>query len=354
MKLLITTQAVDLDDPVLAFFHRWIEEFAKNAEHVHVICLKEGRHNLPKNVSVHSLGKPSSAKASKGKEIRLLMRVKYIFHLYRYVFSLRKEYDTVFVHMNPEYLVTAGWLWKKLGKKVSLWYIHPKVSPWLEKGMKHVDVVFSASEESFPLKSTKLIPTGLGVDTNFFSPAPLLRAVEMRLMCTARIAPVKRVECIIDAVAELSRRSVPVMFDYYGEELPRDKEYADSMRKRAEPISIWNFRGKASFEAIRDAYRTHDVHINATDTGSFDKAVFEGMACGCITIASNKALKNVLPRELIFDEGDAKSLANAIEKVVRLPEEDKRALSEKMRKLAVERYSLEALIMRIFDTFTRI
>ena len=68
-RLLITTQAVDLDDPVLGFFHRWIEEFAKHCESISVICLKEGRHDLPDNVHVYSLGKPSFAKASKGRQV---------------------------------------------------------------------------------------------------------------------------------------------------------------------------------------------------------------------------------------------------------------------------------------------
>ena len=46
MKLLIMTQAVDQNDPVLGFFHRWIEEFSRHCERVHVICLKEGEHSL--------------------------------------------------------------------------------------------------------------------------------------------------------------------------------------------------------------------------------------------------------------------------------------------------------------------
>ena len=29
MKLLIITQAIDINNPVLGFFHRWIEEFSK-------------------------------------------------------------------------------------------------------------------------------------------------------------------------------------------------------------------------------------------------------------------------------------------------------------------------------------
>src|SRR6185436_17302826 len=149
MKLLITTQAIDQDDPVLAFFHRWVEEFAKNAEHVHVVCLKEGRHELPKNVTIHTLGKEDGRS-----------RLKYIWRFYKYIWTLRHDYDVVFVHMNPEYLVLAGRLWRMLGKRIGLWYIHPRSSWRLRYGMPFVHKVFSASVESFPQISEKLVPVG--------------------------------------------------------------------------------------------------------------------------------------------------------------------------------------------------
>ena len=57
MRLLICTQAIDKNDPILGFFHRWVIEFAKHFEHISVICLREGTHTLPENVSVYSLGK---------------------------------------------------------------------------------------------------------------------------------------------------------------------------------------------------------------------------------------------------------------------------------------------------------
>jgi glycosyltransferase involved in cell wall biosynthesis len=338
MRLLITTQAIDLDDPVLSFFHRWVEEFAKNAEHVHVICLKEGRHALPKNVSVHSLGKES------GRSM-----FKYITRFYKYAWSLRREYDVVFVHMNPEYLVLGGRLWRLMRKRVGLWYIHPRSSWRLRYGMPFAHKIFSATLKSFPHTTPKIVPVGLGVDTDFFKPGAIGPSSELRVMCAARIAPVKRVECMIDASEELVKRHTPFLFDYYGEELPRDKDYAEEMRKRAEHIGAWMWKGSASSEGVLGAYQSHDVHVNATDTGSFDKAVFEAMACGCISVASNKALFEALPRELMFEEGNAKSLAQTLEHIAHLPREDREALREEMRKLALERYSLSSLILRVLD-----
>ena len=338
MRLLITTQAVDLDDPVLAFFHRWIEEFAKNADSVEVICLKEGRHALPKNVTVHSLGKEG------GRSV-----LKYIGRFYKYSWTLRKRYDAVFVHMNPEYLVLGGLLWTLLRKRVGLWYIHPRSTLGLRYGMLYARVILSATAKSFPLKSKKIVPVGHGVDTDFFAPGDMPLSNVLRIMCAARIAPVKRLECMIDATAELVKRRTPVLFDYYGEELPRDAAYAKKMRTHAESVGAWSFRGRATQEQIRDAYRTHDAHVNATDTGSFDKAVFESMACGTITVASNKALEEVLPRELMFDQGDPLALAKVLGHIAQMSQADRGALSARLREVAVQHYSLSALIGKILD-----
>src|SRR3989338_2848671 len=57
LKLLIITQKVDKNDHILGFFHRWLEEFAKNTEKLTVICLEKGEYNLPENVKVLPLGK---------------------------------------------------------------------------------------------------------------------------------------------------------------------------------------------------------------------------------------------------------------------------------------------------------
>ena len=94
MKLLIITQVIDKNHPVLGFFHRWVEEFAVHCEHVHVICLQKGVFDLPVNVTVHSLGKEDG-----------VSRATYLLRFYKNIWQLRHEYDSVFVHMNQLYVL---------------------------------------------------------------------------------------------------------------------------------------------------------------------------------------------------------------------------------------------------------
>ena len=72
MKVLVLTQTVDTEDPILGFMHRWIEELASKYERIEVVCLREGNHNLPKNVFIHSLGKEGGRS-----------RIKYVLRFYR-------------------------------------------------------------------------------------------------------------------------------------------------------------------------------------------------------------------------------------------------------------------------------
>ena len=84
MKLLFITQKVDARDDVLGTYHRWIEEIANHFERVTVICLEEGEYDLPSNVEVFSLGKETG-----------VSRVRYIVHFYKYVWGMRRKYDSV-------------------------------------------------------------------------------------------------------------------------------------------------------------------------------------------------------------------------------------------------------------------
>ena len=47
MRLLLVAQTVDINDPVLGFFHTWIASLSRQVANVTVICLREGEHTLP-------------------------------------------------------------------------------------------------------------------------------------------------------------------------------------------------------------------------------------------------------------------------------------------------------------------
>lgn len=169
MKLLIITQKVDNRDPVLGFFHRWIEKFSKYYESIIVICLYEGEHNLPSNIRVLSLGKES------GKS-----KIEYIINLYKYIIQEKDNYDKVFVHMNQEYILLAGVIWKLLKKDVFMWRNHNIGNRLTDLASLFCKKVFCTSKFSYTAKYNKTQIMPVGVDLENFTPMQIFSLNPMK------------------------------------------------------------------------------------------------------------------------------------------------------------------------------
>lgn len=338
MKLLICTQAVDLDDPVLGFFHRWIAEFAKRCDTVHVICLKSGRVSLPPHVFVHSLGKENGRS-----------RVRYVLNFYRYLWNYRREYDVVFVHMNPEYICLGGFLWRALGKRIVLWYVHKKISLRLRVGVFFSNAICSASRGSFRLNSRKLHVVGHGIDTAFFSPggeAPKRSSI----LFLGRLDPVKRVEIFVQALETLHDTGAAFAADIVGDPTEKPSRYAHDVRNMAGPLALDGFVAMhpgVTNDAARDLFRSHAIYCNLTPSGSFDKTILEAMACGSIVVASNAALADILDERLLVKSDAADAPAAALRAALNLSEAERHTIAGRSRSYVVREHSLSTLVERI-------
>ena len=279
MKLLIITQAVDTNDPVLGFFVRWIESLAARVEIVNVICLKEGEHTLPENVLVHSLGKEAG-----------VTRLEYLEHFYTYIWKLRNEYDAVFVHMNEEYVLLGGLFWRIAGKRIYMWRNHYRGSwrTWLAGVL--CTKVFCTSKHSYTVRFKNTVIMPVGVDLDRFTSENTAARNPRSILFLARIAPSKRPEMFIDALGEVLARGISFTASLYGSPLPRNEAYAASLKTRAEAFELHDrlhfFAGIPNHKAP-NLYRSHDIFVNCTPSGAFDKTLFEAAACGCRVIASS-------------------------------------------------------------------
>lgn len=314
MKLLICTQALDKNDPILGFFHAWVEEFAKHFEHVHVICLREGAHALPSNVSVYSLGKERGS-------IRFVRWLRAL----RYIVVLRKEYDAVFVHMNPEYVLLGGWFWTLMHKKTALWYMHKTVDFKLRAAVMFVQKIFTGSPESFRLKTPKVEVMGHGIDTLFFSPDP--RGVRGEaVLSVGRLSASKRHDLIIRA-AHQAHKKLFIVGD--GPERTALEALAQKLGASV------HFLGGHTQEQLLHEYRKAGVFIHTSETGSMDKVVLEALATDTPVITTSEVFKN-FPVQVV--DATQESLTQALMHV----EEKTDRVS------AVEKYhSLPRLIARI-------
>src|SRR3989344_3493663 len=204
INLLVCTEAIDRNDPLLGFFHDWVQEFARHAHRVHVICLGYGARNLPANVMEHSLGKEVIRSSGTGV-FRVLKRLRYSARFLGNAWRLRKQYDTVLVHLSPEYILLAGFLWHLLGKRIGFWYNDKEASLLVRFAIKLSDVVFYSNRDSFVAKSpnARLIP--MGVDTDIYMTHER-KATSNSLLFLGRITPKKKLDTILAGFAQVRER----------------------------------------------------------------------------------------------------------------------------------------------------
>ena len=313
MRLLILTQKVDSNDPVLGFFHRWIEEFAKHCEVVVVVCLQEGARSLPANVRVCSLGK------EKG-----VSRMKQLARFYVSMWQERKNYDAVFAHMNAEYVLMGGLLWRLWKKPVALWYTHRQVHGKLRAAVALSSVVFSASELSFNVKTNKLRVMRHGIDTAAFSCEQVALHNPLTIISVGRVTPIKNPDVLIEAARLLRERlRAPFRVVFYGSPShARDEAYKaelDALVSEYELEDVVRFAGAVPNGDMPKHYCASDIVINLTPTGGIDKAVLEAMASGKLVCTSNQAFAEHFgpyQKRLIFRERDAADAADTLQDLI--------------------------------------
>ncbi len=276
MKLLIITQKVDKNDPVLGFMHRWIEEFSKSFDKVTVICLWRGEYNLP-GVAVHSLGKESS----KGVLVKL-------WRFYRYIWQLRRDYDAVFVHMNQEYVILGWKIWWILNKPIYMWRNHGHGDIFTRLAGFFSHKVFYTSPNSFTASFKNSVKMPVGIDTNFFKPVPNAKRIPNSVLFLGRISPVKKVLEFIDWI-----KGTDYIATIAGPILSEDREYGEIVKSRALDNKRIKFIGPVNKDEALKLYQTHQFYANKTPAGSFDKTIFEALACGCALIVDNPDAKNI-------------------------------------------------------------
>lgn len=343
MKLLLCTQIVDKNHSILGFFHGWILEFAKHFDEVHIICLQKGTYNLPDHVHVYSLGK------EEGKN-----KFKYVYRFYKYFWHIfvNVKVDYVFLHMGAIMNILAApfYILAKMKRIPFYWWkTHGHIDLVGRVALLFVDRVYTAVEESFPVRTSKRQVVGHAINANLFTMRDSLPE-KPTLLFVGRLSRIKRVEQVL-AVAKilhdrgygLSVRIIgePVDAKYYQELLAEQKKYGLE--------SIVTFVGNKQHEQLVAEYHHASVFMNPSDNDGMDKVILEAMACGVIPVTGNASFVRMLsPHKLSVEKGDIEQYANTIESILNLGADTYFQRAAALRDIVVKEHALETLPKRLF------
>jgi glycosyltransferase involved in cell wall biosynthesis len=345
MKLLITTQMVDKNDPILGFFHDWIVEFAKHFETVHVICLREGEHTLPPHVHVHSLGK------EKGEN-----RLKYLFRFYTFFGNIffRERIDFVFFHMGAIYNILAFpffFMRKVRGTKFYWWKAHGHINFAGRLASFFTDRIYTASGSSFRIVSKKKIVVGHGIKTS----GEILseRGIQdtLRIISIGRITRVKNIELVIEVGKILRTRNIPFRVTVIGPVI--ETAYFEELKQRIDTYGLtadFDFAGSKRKDELEQIYKESDVLVHPSRTGSIDKVVLEAMNAGVVPIATYEAYSDVLgPFGLCVKGGEAEEYAQVLDTLQNMNIGAYNVLRRNLQNEVIKNHSLATLQHRIFN-----
>lgn len=339
MNLLLFNVNTNLDHPTQAFTTTWIRELAARFHHVTVLCLRTGRIDVPNNVSVYGLVHGSS-----------FSRFRFLRDFYKRLWMILRteKNDVCFSHMNVHFALLAWPLLRLRRIPILLWYGHRASPIPLRIAHMLVNGVVTSAQHGFQLTSKKVSVIGQGVDTNLFVMSKR-RADETDIVSVGRISPIKRLEILIKAAHILKKRRMVPRFRVRIIGDPGNETqgtYQRSLRQLVQSLDMSGtvvFERAIPFEKVPTVYQNAFAAFNGCPTGAPDKAGFEAMSCGVVTVVLNASYRSVLSPDfewLYVASESSDDVASLLEKICTLTPAARQQIGATLRKRVIEHHSV--------------
>ena len=234
-------------------------------------------------------------------------------------------------------------------KRVVLWRNHKMGSVFTWVACKLVHTVCYTSPFAYVANYTNAIKMPIGIDTDTFKPGELK---PHSILFLGRLDPVKKPELFLEAVEQLEHRGANFHTNVYGEPTSGNEEYAQKLKERFAGLKNTSFYSGVRNDETPAIYASHDVYVNVTPSGSFDKTIGEAMASGCVVVAANEAVRDAVPDELIVSNDSTETVARSIQYALSLSAQERAGVVAKARTYIEREHSLVLLLRRLVGILT--
>jgi glycosyltransferase involved in cell wall biosynthesis len=189
-----------------------------------------------------------------------------------------------------------------------------------------------------------------GIDTDIFKNDQRITAFRNSILYVGRISTVKNVDTLVEAGINLDKQHIPFVLDIYGSPDKTEGEYNKKLRILStdlEKKNIVSYKGSVPNYKTPPIYNLHEVFVNLTPRGNYDKTILEAMACEKLVLVSSEAFRESLPEQFLFKERDSADLTEKLKGVFLLGEEEKRKYGKQMRDYVLKTHSLSLLAEKL-------
>jgi colanic acid/amylovoran biosynthesis glycosyltransferase len=242
--------------------------------------------------------------------------------------------------------VLAAPLARPLGVEVALWFAHWRDRPVLRLAERVSTVVFTVDRRTFPVPSPKVRPIGHGIDVSEFTCARDGPGhADLRVVALGRYARAKGLEAIVRAIRLGLDEGLDLRLEVHGPALTaEERAHRRALEQLVAELGLER-RVRLGHALLRsevpDLFARADVLVNNMRAGATDKVVYEAGASCLPVIASNPAFDTLLEPAFRFPEDDARALVERLRSFAALPEEERRRVGRALRERVAAGHSVE-------------
>jgi len=342
LKIVFICQAVDPSDRSVPHLVRWVNALSacEDVSMVNVLTLREGPCALHPHAKVTCIG-------GAGRAVT-------IWRLYRAIAGLiwQREATHFFICQGGAYPLLL-WPWKMIfGIPICQWKAHTEVGRSMRFYARFIDsLLFTPSPGSFPLPLSKVRIVGHGVDTEQF--APSLQPLRGDLVVIGRIAPVKRLEQVIDLLRLARERGRVLRVDFIGPTSTADRPYRQRLEELAVRAGVReqiNFCDDVPHEELPRLLPRYRAMLFLC-RGALGKVVLEAFACGIPVVSDNGCVAEILPvrlrSQLVVPFGDGSGLLTKLLAVLDEDEHARHERGEALRAIVQRDHDVKTLFQKI-------
>ncbi|MDP3645614.1 MAG: glycosyltransferase family 4 protein, partial [bacterium] len=263
----------------------------------------------------------------------------------------RDDYETVLVHLSPEYLLVAGLLWRLLNKRVGFWY-NDSAGGWRPRLAAALsDVIFYSNPNSFAAHFPHARKIPMGVDIDMYTNDSLREP--RSLLFLGRISPAKHLDVILSAVSKIQKN---VHVSIFGAPGPGNSEYADTLRsqfRELEKRGTLVYRGSVPHEETPIVYGTHEIFVHVGTLRGFNKTLLEAMAAGTIVITSEPSMRGVVDDRLFVENVSENNVARALHAALSFSDTERAKEREQLRAYVRREHSLSSVVPAMLEMLAR-
>lgn len=343
-NLLVINYAMDENHPIFPHQIAVVKKLAKHFESISVITNQSSTfpENLPANIKIFEVD---------WKENHPFSNSLNFFLTFIKVLRINRPL-AIFSHMTEVQSALISPLARFVKIPHILWYAHKSRSKFLVWNSLWITKILTSTRASCPLKSSKVVAIGQGVDASLFSAkARIIHPRRNRWISVGRIDPSKKTHLLIDIFLEQMRNDSSAKLTIVGSPSSSSTAYLHSILNQLQDESYncsITFVGALHQKQIVDEFYEHDLFIHAFQ-GSLDKVLVEATLSGIPVITCNhEYLKDFgTISDITSDYPDYSLLKLELSFFRATSDFDLQKISKKRLDFASHNHSLETWIARL-------